>query len=137
MCLFVFYVEIDFAVAKKPYLRIKMTIVVMIAAKKTKPPKTPKAIMPPGKSIKFEKFDKMGFWSTFEMANNKKSYFFGENKVGFKNVNKFWLCAFSQFFSTKSKRELKNVNKLWHWTFSWNFLRNFFNKIMTRMVSRS
>lgn len=29
------------------YLRINMTMVVMTAAKKTKPPKTPSAIMPP------------------------------------------------------------------------------------------
>ena len=29
------------------YLLIKMTIVVIMAARKTKPPKTPKAIMPP------------------------------------------------------------------------------------------
>ena len=34
------------------HLLMRMTIVVMIAARKTKPPKTPKAMIPPEKSVR-------------------------------------------------------------------------------------
>ena len=35
----------------RTHLLMRMTIVVMIAARKTKPPKTPKAMIPPAKNM--------------------------------------------------------------------------------------
>ena len=36
----------------RTHLLMRMTMVVMIAARKTKPPKTPKAMIPPAKKVR-------------------------------------------------------------------------------------